>query len=412
MKNLKVLLLTSIIVFLLAGASYAADNAHRIYGKITTVDGDVFEGLIRWDKNEASWVDMLDGTKDIPRKNRKKSKSYKNRSRRDGIEIFGVRIGSNSTYFSGGAQSGIRFGHIESFEVIGDNEILVKLKSGEEVELSNGSTDIGTDIREIIIEDLHEGEIELEWDDLETVEFFAARSNEKSALGERLYGTLTTRRGDEYTGVIGWDFDEALTNDILNGEHKNRSKKIKFKRIKAIERYSSNGAVVFLEGGKEMVLRGTNDVDDSNRGIVISNFEIGEILVEWDEFDKLVFEEIPSNSFSYNDFDGGKRLEGTVYTEDGDSYTGFIRWDNDEEYSWELLDGNYHNVKFQIEFSKIKEIRKKSYRSSIVTIHNGESFRLRGSNDVDEDNKGIFIIDKNGDEVEIEWDEFDRVEFK
>ena len=228
MKNLKVLLLGSLIVFLLASASFAADNAHRIYGKITTVDGDVFEGLIRWDKNEASWVDVLDGTKDIPRKNRKKSKSYKSRSRRDGIEIFGVRIGSNNTYFSDGAQSGIRFGHIKSFEVTGDNEILITLKSGEELELSNGSTDIGTDIREIIIEDLQEGEIELEWDDLESVEFFEDKSNEKSALGERLYGTLTTRRGDEYTGVIGWDFDEALSHDILNGEHKNRSKKIKF----------------------------------------------------------------------------------------------------------------------------------------------------------------------------------------
>ena len=107
-----------------------------------------------------------------------------------------------------------------------------------------------------------------------------------------------------------------------------------------------------------MVLRGTNDVDDSNRGIVVSNLEIGEILVEWDEFDKVVFEEMPSNSFSYKDFDGGTRLEGTVYTEDGDSFSGYIRWDNDEEYSWELLDGNYHNVKFQIEFSKIKEIGK------------------------------------------------------
>ncbi len=29
---------------------------------------NVFEGLIRWDKNEASWVDVLDGTKEIDRK--------------------------------------------------------------------------------------------------------------------------------------------------------------------------------------------------------------------------------------------------------------------------------------------------------------------------------------------------------
>ena len=77
-----------------------------------------------------------------------------------------------------------------------------------------------------------------------------------------------------------------------------------------------------------------------------------------------------------------------------------------------MLNGDYHNVEFDIEFSKIKEIKKKSYRSSIVVLRNGDSYRLRGSNDVDEDNKGIFIETSDGDEVEVSWDEFERVEFK
>lgn len=401
------------LFFLLTASSFAADNSNRIYGKITTADGDVFEGLIRWDKNEASWVDMLDGTKDLSKKNLRKSRSSRKRSRKSGIEIFGIKIGSSSTIsFGNSAQSGLRFGHIKSFEVIGNNEILIQLKSGEEVELRNGSTDIGYDIREIIIEDSREGEIELEWDDIETIEFSEAATDEESSLGERLYGTLTTRRGDEFKGFVCWDVDEVLTTDVLNGEHKGRSKKIKFKRIEAIERYSSNGAVVFLNGGDELLLRGTNDVDDSNRGIIISDPDFGQVQVEWDEFDRVEFEKIPNNIISYDDFNGGEILEGTVYTEDGDSYTGQIRWDNDEEYSWEMLNGDYHNVEFDIEFSKIKEIKKKSYRSSIVTIRNGKSFRLRGSNDVDEDNKGIFIMTSDGDEVEVDWDEFDRVEFK
>ncbi len=202
-------------------------------------------------------------------------------------------------------------------------------------------------------------------------------------MGERLYGTLTTRRGDEFKGFVCWDIDEVLTSDILNGDHKDRSKKIKFKRIAAIERYSSNGAVVFLKDGEELLLRGTNDVDDGNRGIIIGVPDFGQVLVEWDEFDRVEFKKIPNGIINYNDFDGGRPLEGTVYTEDGDEYTGKIRWDNDEEYTWEMLNGNFHNVEFDIEFSKIKEIKKKSYRSSIVTIRSGESFRLRGSNDVD-----------------------------
>ena len=36
----------------------------QIYGKIYTTDDEVLEGFIRWDKNEASWDDILDGMDD------------------------------------------------------------------------------------------------------------------------------------------------------------------------------------------------------------------------------------------------------------------------------------------------------------------------------------------------------------
>lgn len=415
MKTLRNIILGTAVICILTAGVFAADNSNRLYGKITTIDGDVFEGFIRWDKNEVSWVDMLDGTKEIPKHNSRKSNKRKRRSHRDGVEIFGVKIGSSNSYsysFGNSAQSGIRMGHIKSFDVTDDNAVLLHLKSGEEVELSNGSTDIGTDIREIIIEDKNEGEIELEWDELESVEFYEATTNDESTLGDRLYGTLTTRRGDEYTGFVCWDVDEVLTSDILDGEHKDRSRKIRFKTISAIERYSSNGAVVHLSDGDELLLRGTNDVDDSNRGIIISVPEFGQVQVDWDEFDKLVFQPIPNKAVSYNDFDGGKPLTGTVYTEDGDSFEGKIRWDNDEEYTWEILNGEYHNVDFDIEFGKIAKIEKKSYRSSIVTLKNGLEIRMRGSNDVDEDNKGIFITTSDGEEIEVDWEDFERVEFK
>ena len=401
------------IFLIFSVAVIAADNSGRIYGKITTVDGDVFEGLIRWDKNEAAWVDMLDGTKDIPKKNMKRSSKKRYKDNDGSIELFGIKIGGSGSniIFGNSAQSGVRFGHVKSFEVLDDNELLIILKSGREVEFQNGSTDIGTDIREIIIEDKDEGEIELAWEDLETVEFSAAKTDKPSALGERLYGTLVTRRGDEHTGFVCWDIDEVLTSDILDGNDKKRKRKIKFGTIESIERYSSNGAVVKLKSGDEVLLRESNDVDDSNRGIIISDPELGQVTVSWDEFDKLVFKEA-KNVARYDDFDGGKPLEGTVYTEDDEQFKGTIRWDNDEEYTWEMLNGDYHDVEYEIEFSKIKEIAKKSYRSSNVTLRDGRTFRLRGSNDVDEDNKGIFITLSDGEEIEVEWDEFSKVIFK
>lgn len=413
MKTLKLSVLLALLVAALSLTALADDNSGRIYGKIYTVDGDVLEGLIRWDKNEGNWVDLLDGTKEEPR-NKRKSKSerkrYGDRGRKS-IEIFGVSISGGSVTYSGSAQSGIRFGHIQKMEVVGDDEVLLTLKSGQEVELSQGSTDIGENIREIVIEDANEGELELIWDDIDYIELMPAGTSEESNFGQRLYGTLTTRRGDEFTGYICWDVDEIFTRDILDGETRGRSRKIKFDKIKSIARYSSNGATVTMDDGDEILLRGTNDVNDSNSGIIVGDNNLGQVIVRWDEFEKVVFT-TPSSQVKYADFDGGRKLEGTVYTEDGDSYTGEIIWDNDEEFTWEILDGENHDVEFDVEFSKIKSIDKKSYRSSLVTLLDGRQFRLSGSNDVDEDNKGIWIVTSDGEEIEVDWEDFAKVEFK
>lgn len=391
-----------------------ADNSGRIYGKIYTHDNEQFEGLIRWDKNEVSWVDVLDGNKELPEKNRRDAKKYgsRDREREHSFEIFGLKVGGSDNYWwPDNAQSGIRFGHIKTLEVIDDDRVLLVLKSGIEIELSEGSTDIGNDMRELIIEDNKRGEIELVWDDIDKVEFMPAKAADVSRFGERIYGTLTTRRGDKYSGFVTWDVDEVIDEDEIDGEDGDRSRKVKFGRVSAIERYSSSGATIFLKDGDQVVLKGTNDVDESNRGIIVSDPGFGQMRVDWDEFDRLDLT-APKQGVGYDQFDGGKKIKGTVHTEDGETFTGEIRWDNDEEYTWEILDGDFRGAEFDIEFGLIKSIEKGSRRTSIITVLDGRTFRLRGSNDVDEDNKGIFILLANGDVEEVDWDEFEKVEFQ
>ena len=391
-------------------SSALADETGRVYGRITTEDGDTYEGVIRWDKNEASWVDILNGTKD---RDEETDFKRKRRSSRDhsNIRLFGIYVGENESDFWGSsAASGIRMGHIKMLEPDDDDAVLLTLKSGKTVQLSEGSTDIGTNIREIIIEDKNEGEVELSWDDIEKMEFLPTPATATSNLGERLYGTLTTRAGDLYTGFVCWDMDETLTDDLLEGETRDRSRKIKFDKIASIERYSASACEVTLKAGESVVLRGTNDVDESNRGITVSDPAFGDVTVGWSEFDKVEFKPAPAQ-VTYDLFDGGKPLHGTVYTEEGESYTGTIRWDDDEEYTWELLNGNYRDAEFQIEFGLIKKIEKQSSRSTTVTVSDGRTFRLRGSNDVDEDNKGIRIRVDGGKEVDIDWEDFAKVEF-
>ena len=400
--------------FLLVPAILMAGDTGRIYGKIYTNDNEIYEGLIRWDKNEVNWVDVLDGNKEQSDNNKRDAKKYgsKTRSRENSIEIFGLKVGGgDGMFWSDNAQSGIRFGHIKTLEVLDDDRVLLTLKSGIAVELTEGSTDIGQDMRELIIEDNSRGEIELVWDDIEKIEFSAADPKVESALGERIYGTLTTRRGDQFTGMVCWDVDEVLTKDELDGNERDRNRKIALGKISAIERYSSSGATIILKDGDQLILKGTNDVDESNRGIIISDPGFGQVRVDWDEFKRLDLSQA-KQSVTYEQFDGGRKLKGSVVTEDGETFIGEIRWDDDEEYTWEILDGDYRGAAFDIEFGLIKSIEKNSTRTALITVWDGRSFRLRGSNDVDDENKGIFITLANGEIEEIGWDEFEKVEFQ
>jgi hypothetical protein len=52
----------------LSGPVWAQD-ADRIWGRVYTKSGDVHEGFIRWDQNQASWVDVLGGSKQVPGEN-------------------------------------------------------------------------------------------------------------------------------------------------------------------------------------------------------------------------------------------------------------------------------------------------------------------------------------------------------
>jgi len=174
---------------------------------------------------------------------------------------------------------------------------------------------------------------------------------------------------------------------------------------------------VILTDGQEMILSGSNDVDDGNRGIQISDPGLGQVEVEWDEFEAVRFHE-PDAHVGCDPFDGGHRLRGTVVTRDGEEFTGWIRWDADEEYSWEILNGEDRDIVYDVEFGNIRTIERDSSRSALVTLLDGRVLELEGSDDVDEDNKGIFIqVDdssraRDGGWVLVDWHDFREIRFE
>ena len=332
-----------------AGRDRGADPA-RLYGRVIATDGSSYEGFIRWGANEAGWFDILHSNKEIPERNRRDAErlGWEGREEENRIELFGVGITfpGDRTSISRSAQAGIRFGHVSTLERVGGDRARVLLKSGEEVELEGGG-DLGSALGEIAIEDARGGTTKLRWSGVRTIDFLGGPAR-ASALGDRLYGTLVTREGERFTGYIAWDVDEVFSTDVLDGEEGSREREIPFGSIRAIARNSSRSARVWLTSGEEMVLDGSNDVNDDNRDIIVADPALGEVRVEWNELDRVEFS-APPGSPEVAAFDGGRRLRGTVETVRGERHTGFIRWDNDEESGWEILNGSSRGVDYLIE---------------------------------------------------------------
>lgn len=402
------------LAVLAAGPQDVPDD--RLYGRVVTAGGEVYEGFIRWDRNEGSWADLLNGSKELPWENLRDAERLDDRRGRGGeehsIRILGLRISwDEEDGYPESATSGIRFGHIRRLTVLGDDRAVLELKSGQEVELEGGSTDLGDDLRELVVSDPERGTVSLRWRDLDEVEFQPAPRGATPSAGDRLHGTLRTRGGMEFTGFVSWDVDEILGSDVLDGEERGRDHEIPFDRIAAIERDGPSAARVVLANGEEITLRGTNDVNDSNRGISVSDPELGQVTVDWDSFEDVRFHPAPAGSGGYDEFDGGHALWGTVETEDGESVTGWIRWDNDESWSWELLDGEMDGVDFDVELGRVDRIARRGSWGSEVVLRDGRSFELEGSNDVDDGNKGIYVTLEGGETVLVEWRDFRALTF-
>lgn len=392
-------------------------SGDRIYGRVVTAAGDVFEGYIRWDKNEGSWVDLLDGSKEMPDRNLRDAERLggeRSSSRRRGIDLFGIRIhwDGDEPEWPTTASTGIRFGHLRSIEVMGDDRALLVLKSGDEVRFRRSSTDIGDGIRGIVVDDPVRGVVELRWIDVELIDFQRPAVEPAENLPARLYGTLVTNGGASFTGYVAWDVDEILTSDVLDGDDEGgRRQKIPFSEIRAIERYGPDAARVVLGTGEELILDGTNDVNEHNGGILIADPALGQIRVGWTEFSGITFHDPPAVP-RYEDFDGGRMLRGVVRSDDGSDLSGYIRWDNDEEYTWEILNGYSEGVAFDVEFGAVASIEKRGGQRCRVTLVDGRTFELEGSNDVDEHNKGIFVTGEDGETRLIAWDSFRQVSFE
>jgi hypothetical protein len=99
-----------------------------------------------------------------------------------------------------------------------------------------------------------------------------------------------------------------------------------------------------------------------------------------------------------------------VTTPDG-SFTGAIVWDRDESMAEDILDGETGGEEHEIPFGKIRAIERLDSSSSRVTLTDGTHLDLSGTNDVNDDNRGIVIRVAGLGLVDLEWSDASKVEF-
>lgn len=408
-----ILVVVAAVVLCIGQSVVAADHGF-IFGTITTKSGDHYTGRIRWDHNEGFWDDIIDATKTDDDR-------YEAHQRHRGprISILGLKIDAgdwNSNWDDETSSSELQFGHVSIIEPRSSGRVTIHLKNGERVQFEDSGSDIGSGNRGIVV-DIGNGEdpVDLDWGDLEQVELKAEPDDYRPTVSvvERLYGKVKTEGGEEITGFVAWDADEIYSTDILDGEVDDHTRKVEFSSIQTIEKVSRDACMVRRKSGPEFKMTGTNDVDSGNRGIAVTIPGLGRVQVDWDEFESVTFLPIPAGlQPTYSQFDGGKRLHGTATTSDGKSWTGPIAWDNDEKFAWEYLNGEQNGLKYNVEFANIAKIERHSGRSARVTLRDGSVLSLRGSNDVDDENKGIFVETGKDEAKEVDWDDFASIVFE
>lgn len=403
-------ILASLAIFLCF--TITAQDAGFIYGKVTTEDGDTYEGPIRWGKEEVYWTDMFNASKEenknidyLSSRELDKLEDRNNYSSNSLLNKFiNISWEDNDNRFV--HEFSCEFGNIKAMKLRSGSRVELKLKNGEYIDINgSGYNDIGTKIT-VLDSDL--GKISLSWSNIDKIEFLPTPNKLNEKFGEPLYGTVESDLG-QFTGYIQWDHDERVGTDVLDGDtNDDDDVSIPFDKIKSIERDGYSRSRVELKSGRRLTLRGSNDVDDDNKGIIVTTPGFGRVDLDWSDFDKVTFLEAPGSGPTYDSFTTPKKIKGTVKVDNGDTHKGEIIYDLDEEYTFEVLNGEDDDSKYIIPFKNIISIERRGSDRALVTLKGGNSIMLEDAQDVSERNQGV-LIKTNSNRVYVPWDRVEKI---
>ena len=387
------------------------EEAHPgfLYGRVTLLDGTTYEGRLRFGGDEeAFWGDYFNGVKDanpwaahVPPERLKERRPF---------EIFGFEIFNREHRIDLGRPFMARFGDIARIDAHGLG-LRVTLKSGTVFDLDRfNADDLADGLR---VWDGRRGIVDLrEWR-IRSIELLPTAHLANAP--QRLHGTVHTRQGD-FTGFVQWDREECVGSDELVGHTADGELRLRFDTLRSIARQSRDSSRVTLLDGREVVLSGTREVGDGNRGIFVEDPRYGRVLISWDAFERVDFSPGGSGP-AYGDFAPGRPLTGRVTTRTGRRLTGRLVYDLDESETTETLDAPSQGVSYILPFGRVASIalpgpEEPGTRRATVTLQDGEELQLERTGDLGEGNAGMLIFIDGRERPEyVPWTEVEQVEF-
>jgi hypothetical protein len=375
-----------------AGAAGAAQS-NLLYGRVTGVDGTVYEGRLRFGTDEeALWGNYFNGFK---AENPWAALVPRDRAPREHMEIFAIEL-PVSRRSALGRPFMARFGDITRIEARG-RDLRVTLKSGTVVQLDRYAADDFAD--GIRVWDGARGVVDLGERQVRSIEFLPEPGG--GAAPAPLFGTVHTRQGT-FTGLIQWDRVASLTSDQLYPYTSADDVDLRFDAIRSIRRQSDEAALVTLLNGREVSVSTLRGDRNGDRGMYVDDPRYGRVLVSWQAFERVDFAPAGAGR-AYGDFPPGAPLTGTVTTRSGQRLAGRLVYDLDESETTETLDAPSRGVDYTVPFGQIASITPGA-RGSRVVLRGGEQLQLEPAGDLGATNAGILVfVQGRASPVYVAW---------
>jgi hypothetical protein len=232
----------------------AAPRAARLHGTVRVRDGGSHTGFLTFDAGRIYTTDVMTG--------------------REGDRERSVRLGDVQTleWPSGGSVARVTLANGESFELrdprSGNRSLRVLEPALGGVQLPISRV------------------LEIRFHPPERPIGYAAFEG-----GRRIRGTVTTRDGARYHGLIRWDNDESHTWEILNGSDRGVSYTVELGNVKTIVTDTPRRVRVTLLDGRDLELAGSNDVGPGNKGLIVEAEDGTFAYVHWTRLERVELDE-------------------------------------------------------------------------------------------------------------------------